>query len=369
MHEDSKGRSARKQQSLLSSLRAWINPSGPLLGLLGVLALFALLLAREGKLSWFVSLDNFRILLHRNSVNAAAALGMLLVIVSGGIDLSLGSVVALVTVTAMQVFRLVYDGPESNLPENTLAFLEQHGLIWKGTGSVLAASVAAISAGLGVGGICGFINGQVITRLRVPPFVATLGMMSIARGVAVWLAGRTRIAFRGAQPGWVHAVATTNSEYLFDPGVWSVLLLALVVAVLLRYTVFGRYCYAIGSNEATARLCGVAVERQKVYIYALAGLLTGWAGILVFAQNSSGDPNSSVGLELDVIAAVVIGGASLTGGQGTVGGMLLGVLTLGLVENGLSFFDVPVEIKYILIGAILFVYTALSGWQRRREVA
>lgn len=358
-------------QSVVKGLpagRAPFRPSGPVLGLLGVLSLFVLLLAWEGKLGFFVRLENLQILLHKNSITAAAALGMLLVIVSGGIDLSVGSVVALVTVTAMQVYRLVYDGPEYVFPERLTASLQERGMLWKGTESTLLASAAALGMGLSVGALSGLVNGLMITRLRVTPFVATLGMMSIARGLAVWLAGRRRISFRGALPGWVESIGRSKSDYLFDPGVWSVLLLAAVVAVVLRYTVFGRYCYAVGSNEATARLCGISVDRQKVVIYTLAGLLTGWAGILVFAQNTSGDPNSSVGLELDVIAAVVIGGASLNGGQGTVGGTLLGVLILGVLENGVSFFDVPVEVKYILIGAIVIVNTALSGWQRRRDV-
>jgi ribose/xylose/arabinose/galactoside ABC-type transport system permease subunit len=137
--------------------------------------------------------------------------------------------------------------------------------------------------------------------------------------------------------------------------------------VVLRYTVFGRYCYAIGSNEATARLCGVPIERNKVRIYTLAGVLTGWAGLLVFAHGTSGDPNAGVGLELDVIAAVVIGGASLSGGQGSVLGTLLGVLILSVLENGVSFFNVPVEVKHILIGGIIIANTALSQWQRRRS--
>ncbi len=322
------------------------RPSGPALGLVAVLGLFILLMAREGRLGYFLSRGNLQILLHQNCVDAAIALGMLVVIVSGGIDLSAGSVVALVTVVAMQTYRHL----ESAYGPSALA------------------SVGSVAAGVGVGGLCGLVNGLVITRLRVTPFVATLGMMSVARGVAVWLAGRTLISFRGALPGWVEAVGRARSDYFVDPGVWSVAVLAVAVAVLMRYTVFGRYCYAIGSNEATARLCGVAVDRQKVVIYTLAGLLTGWAGVLVFAQTNSGDPNSSVGRELVVIAAVVIGGASLSGGQGTVGGTLLGVLILGVLENGVSFEDVPVEVKFILIGVIVVVNTALSNWQRRRDV-
>jgi ribose/xylose/arabinose/galactoside ABC-type transport system permease subunit len=229
------------------------------------------------------------------------------------------------------------------------------------------ASAGAVAAGLLTGAASGLANGLMITTLRVAPFVVTLGTMSVARGLAILLAGRTRLTFRGARPGWVDVLNRAEADYLlFDPGVWSVLLLACCVAVLLRRTVLGRYCYAIGSNEATARLCGVPVERTKVILYVLAGLLTGWAGILTFAHSTGGDFDAGKGLELDVIAAVVIGGASLSGGQGNVLGTLLGVLILYVVETGLSFLQVSVDLKYILIGAIIIANTALSQWQRRR---
>jgi ribose transport system permease protein len=327
------------------SERSRFGISGPMLGLVAVLLLFAALLHWKGQLETFLSLRNLQVLLHTSSVSAVAALGMLVVILSGGIDLSVGSVVALVTVVTMQTYRLL----EVN-----------HG--------ATPASLAAVSAGIGVGGLAGLVNGLAITRLRVTPFVATLGMLSIARGLAVWLAARKTISFPGARPGWVDALSrATVDRYLFDPGVWSMFALAVLMALVLHKTVFGRYCYAIGSNEMAARLCGIAIERTKVWIYVLAGLLTGWAGILVFAQGSGGDPTSSVGLELDVIAAVVIGGASLSGGQGSVSGTLMGVLILAILENGVNLFGVAVEVKYILIGAIVIINTALSQWQRRRS--
>jgi ribose/xylose/arabinose/galactoside ABC-type transport system permease subunit len=336
-----------------------------MLGLLTILALFVLLLYTKGQLGTFLGLRNIQVLLHKSSITGVAALGMLLVIVSGGIDLSVGSVVALVTVVTMQTYRLVYNGPESVLPESWLAALRARGMLWPGTESALWASLAAVPAGVGAAGACGLCNGLVITRLRVAPFVATLGMLSIARGLAVWLAGRTRVSFRGPRPGWVDALSrATVDGYLFDPGVWTFFALAVLMALVLRYTVFGRHVYAVGSNEATARLCGVPVERDKVLVYLLAGLLAGWAGILVFAHGNGGDPNASVGLELDVIAAVVIGGASLAGGQGTVAGTLLGVLILAVLENGVNLFGVAVEVKYVLIGAIVVVNTALSRWRR-----
>jgi ribose/xylose/arabinose/galactoside ABC-type transport system permease subunit len=318
---------------------------GPLLGLIAVLALFVTLIGLKGELASFLSLQNLQVLVHEATIPGVVALGMLMVIVSGGIDLSVGSVLALVTVVTMQIYRHVYPS----------------------TDSVLAASVLALAGGILVGGACGLANGLVITRLHVAPFVATLGMFGIARGLAVWLAERKLLAFPyGETPGWVEGLARVHPAIgLFNPGFWSLVLLALGVFVLLRYTVLGRYCYAIGSNEATARLCGVPIARTKLLIYTLSGLLSGWAGVLSFAHGGSGDPSGNVGLELEVIAAVVIGGASLGGGQGTVSGTLLGVLILGILANGVSIFNVPIEVQYILIGVIIVLNTALSQWQRR----
>ena len=322
--------------------------SGPVLGLVLVLGIFILLLWWKGGASsvkGFLSPRNLQVLVQERTIPGVLALGMLLVIISGGIDLSVGSVVALGTVITMWVYGWVY----------------RHG------GSVPVASLAAIPAGILTGGACGLANGLIITRLRVTPFVATLGMLSIARGLAVWVAERKTMNFpEGARPGWVDRLAQVHADYtFFNPGFWSLVVLAVAVTVLLRQTVLGRYTYAIGSNEATARLCGVNIDANKVLIYTLAGLLAGWAGVLLLAQANSGDPNAAVGLELDVIAAVVIGGASLTGGQGTVVGTLLGVLILGILINGVGFFGVPVEAKHILIGSIIIINTALSRWQRR----
>jgi ribose transport system permease protein len=364
----------------------------PLLGLVIVLGLFAGLLARSGELGTFLSPSNVGVLLHTSTVAGVLALGMLIVIVNGGIDLSVGSVVALVTVVTMQTYRLTYGGWTDWGRNWDIPYLyETHP--WGGTQSVLLASLAAVAAGVLGGGLCGLANGLMITRLRVAPLVATLGMLSMARGVALWLAGRRPITFTGAsQPVWVTRLQTAGaagSHYdwdlwrrspplalettaraaaavLNDPNVWIVMALAALVAVLLRYTVFGRYCYAIGSNEATARLCGVPIARTKVWVYVLAGLLAGCAGVLTFAHGSSGNPNAGVGLELIVIAAVVIGGASLSGGQGHVFGTLVGVLIWGIIDNGVGFFNADVEVKYVLIGAFFIVNTALSQWQRRR---
>jgi ribose transport system permease protein len=327
-----------------SRRRFFASLSSPLFGLLVVLGVFLVLFSLRGELGKFVSLSNAQVLIHGHTFLAVAALGMLVVIISGGIDLSTGSVVALVTVATMQVYRALFAR----------------------YGATPLTSVAAVAAGIGTGGICGCINGLVITRLRVIPFVATLGMLSVARGAALWLAERQTLNFPvDGRPEWVKSLSVVASPtFIFEPGFWIMLILAVALALTLHRTVLGRYCYAIGSNEATTRLCGIRVERYKIVFYTAGGLFAGVAGVLLFAQ-VGGDPNCAQALELQVIAAVVIGGASLTGGQGTVVGTLLGVLILALLKNGVDNFNVAVEIQYVLIGAIIIANTAFSRWQRR----
>ena len=316
-------------------------PSGPWGGFVGVFLLFAALIGSQGGLKTFLSLGNLEVMLHEGTIPAVVALGMLLVLISGGIDLSVGAVVALVTVVTMRVYTVVLAS----------------------SGSVTEASLAAAASGVVAGGVCGLANGLLVTRLRLPPFVATLGMFGVARGLAVWLAERTTLAFPGGvTPDWVVTVGKTS---VLNPGLWSLVVLAGLVAVLLHLTVFGRHLYAVGSNEATARLCGVNVGRTKVAVYVLSGLLTGWAGVLMFVHSNSGNPTLGEQLELDVITAVVIGGASLAGGRGTVVGALLGVAILGLIKDGVSLFNVPVEMQYILIGVLLLANVALGRWRGR----
>jgi len=352
----------------LSGVLRYARPSGPLLGLLTLLGLFALLLWWQGQLRHFLNIDNLLVVLHGGSVPAVAALGMLLIVLTGGIDLSVGSVMALSAVVTMQTYRLVYNGAAAGLPALVVGWLREEDLLWGGSRAAGPAGLCAVAAGLLVGTLAGLCNGLMITRLHVSPFVATLGMLSAARGLAIWLSNRTQVSFLGPTPEWVTSLARVRSpSVFFNPGVWSVVALAAFVWVLLRFTVHGRHVYAIGFNEATAWRCGVPVVRRKVLTYALAGVFTGWAGVLLFAQGNGADPNAAAGMELEVIAAVVIGGASLAGGQGTVMGTLLGVLILRVLENGVTQFNLPPEAKYVLIGVIVVANTALSAWQRRRE--
>jgi ribose transport system permease protein len=317
-------------------------PAGPWVGFAAVLVLFSTLIGFQGELGKFLDLGNLRVLLHENTIPAVIGLGMLMVLISGGIDLSVGAVAALVTVVTMRVYAAAYDAGGA------------------------ATSLLAVAAGVAAGGLCGLANGLLVTQLKLPPFVATLGMFGIARGAATWLAGRKVLSFPlGGAPRWTEDFGSAVNEFT-NPGLWSLVALAALTAVLLRYTVFGRHLYAVGSNEATARLCGVNVTRTKVTVYALAGLLTGWAGVIMFAHSNSGNPTLGEQLELDVITAVVIGGASLLGGKGTVVGAMLGIAILGLIKNGVSLFDVPVEMQYLLIGVLLLANVSLNQWRQGR---
>jgi len=323
--------------------RSFRVPAGPWIGFVAVLLLFTALIGIKGGLGQFLSTGNLYVLLHEGTVPAVVALGMLLVLISGGIDLSVGAVVALVTVVTMRVYTEIYDYAAGPSP----------------AGGLLAAA-----AGVCAGGLCGLVNGLLVTRLKLPPFIATLGMLGIARGAATWLAGRKVLPFPiNSAPEWVGALASSLNQFI-NPGLWSLALLAALTAVLLHTTVFGRHLYAVGSNEQTARLCGINVARTKTLVYTLAGLFTGWAGVILFAHSNSGNPTLGEQLELDVITAVVIGGASLSGGKGTVIGAMLGVAILGLIKNGVSLFNVPIEMQYILIGVLLLANVSLNRWRQ-----
>lgn len=327
--------------------------AAPCLGLILVVGLFTVLIfVQQGQsgLEKFLSLRNLRLMTVHAAVPAAVALGMLVIMISGGIDLSVGYVVSLVTITTMMAYRGA-----------------------AGTAALAAvASPLAIAFGLGTGIVAGCANGLLITRLRVVPFVVTLGTMGVARGLAQYLTRGTPVPFPNpaAPPAWVRWLGRVDPEpswLIVGPAVWAVVLPAIAVAILLRYTVQGRYCYALGSNEATARLCGIRVDLNKVIIYTLGGLLTGWAGILQFARSEAGLHDVAAGLELVVIAAVVIGGGSLLGGEGTVLGTLVGALLLQVLENGCSKLGLPTEFRFIVIGAIIIGVSAVNTWRQRRR--
>ena len=306
---------------------------GPLAGLGLVVLLFAVL--RPGQ---FATSGNLEIMLLQTAVVATAALGMTLVIASGGIDLSAGAQIALATVT--------------------LATLLARG--WS--------PAAALMATVAGGAACGCLIGGLVTGLRLPPFIVTLGMWGGLRGLAKGLAGETMVV---APTTWLNDLLTAlppdRRWLLVPPGVWLTLLLAVAVAVLLQATRLGRHILATGSNESTARLCGVSVDRTKLTVYALASALAAVAGVLQYAYLTVGDPTTALGMELDIIAAVVIGGASLSGGRGSVAGTLVGAMIMTAVANGCTKLDLPNWVQEIVTGVIIVSAVALDRFRRDDE--
>jgi ribose transport system permease protein len=307
--------------------RSWLDRLGPLLGLVLVVGAFALVTDNP---SQYLSLRNLRIVLSQTVIVALGAVGMTMIIVSGGIDLSVGSTIALTGVVA--------------------ALGLQHGF----------APVLAIGAAVATGVLVGFVNALAITRLKVVPFIATLGMLGIARGAAKWVAGEQTV---NAPATWVNDLAVTfpSPEWLvLAPGLWLALLLAVAVSTVLRRTVFGRRIFALGSNEAAAKACGIHTDRLKLWIYSVAGLFFGLSGVMQMSRLRQGDPTVAAGAELDVIAAVVIGGGSLSGGEGTILGSMIGALIMAFLRNGSQQMGWPNYIQEIIIGVIIVIAVALD---------
>jgi ribose transport system permease protein len=214
------------------------------------------------------------------------------------------------------------------------------------------------------GALCGVATGLLVTRLRLVPFIATLGMMLLVRGAAKGLSDERRIE---APVTWLNDLlraVSAGGGMLVPWGIWITAGLAFLVAGVLMYTRFGRHLFAIGSNERTARLCGVAVERCKLEVYTIAAGLAGLAGVMQFSKLSVGDPTVAVGLELDVIAAVIIGGGSLSGGRGSVFGTVLGATIMAVIQLGCSQKGLPNWVQQIVTGGIIVLAVALDRWRQ-----
>lgn len=277
----------------------------------------------------FLTPSNFLNVLRQVSVNGVIAVGQTLVILTGGIDLSVGSGVGVAGVI--------------------VAKLAPYGVV-PAVGVALAAGLAA-----------GLANGLIITRLRVTPFVATLGMMAILRGADFVISNGYSIS---GTPYLVQFVGQGSIAGI--PMLVVVMLAAMGIAYyVLNYTVFGRHIYAVGGNEEGARLAGVRVQRTKLWVYVISGLAMGIAGVMLAGRMNTGEPNAGTGYELDCIAAVVIGGTSLFGGQGTIVGSLLGALVLGVVNNGMNILNVSVYWQQVVKGLIIVAAVVIDQLRKR----
>ena len=308
-------------------MRAGIGRLGPALGLVFVIAVFAFLAPSPAR---YLSSFNLRVVLSQTVIVALGAIGMTMIVISGGIDLSVGASIALTGVLTALALTAGWS------------------------------PALAVLAGVLAGAAVGFANGVLITTLRVVPFIVTLGMLGIARGLAKWAAHEQTV---NAPPTWVSDLLVTFPKpawLVLPPGVWISLTLAVLVALMLARTVFGRRIFALGSNEAAARACGIDTSRLKIATYTSAGLLFGLAGVMQMSRLRQGDPTVANGAELDIIAAVVIGGASLTGGEGSILGSMIGALIMAFLRNGCQQMGWPNYIQEIIIGAIIVLAVALD---------
>ena len=316
-------------------MRGLLARLGPFLGLVATWLLFAVLAGAS-----FTSRANQELMLLQTAVVGTAAVGATWIIVAGGIDLSVGSTIALGTMVAALVLRA--------------------------GGSPLVAALAAIAAGTAAGLLIGVLVTGALLRLPLSPFVVTLGLWGALRGLAKGLGDNQPVYPEST--GWLAELMRVERGVLgLSFGVWILLAVALLAALLLRHTVFGRHAVAIGSNEETARLCGVRIERTKLGVYALGAGCAGVAAVLQLSYLSMGDPTTAQGYELKCIAAAVIGGASLSGGEGSIAGTLVGALLMTVVDNGCTKLGLDNWVQEVVTGGIIVGAVALDRLRRRGE--
>lgn len=317
----------------------WFERLGPLVMLLALVVGFSAV-----EYDAFVSVSNFQMILLQTAILATCTLGMTMIMVSGGLDLSVGSALAFASVSGAIAYTM--------------------------TGSPFFACITAILAG----GVVGSANGLLVAGCGMNPFIVTLGMMGVARGAArlfcdsknVYLYHDTVIDGQEHRDTWVPQLLVKSpsaepwATLGVSPGVVITIILIAVMIFVMRRTVLGRHVYAIGSNEDAARLCGIEVDRSKFMIYLIAGLIFGVAGMMQMAFDNSGNPTSRLGFELNVIAAVVIGGASLNGGQGTIFGSVVGALIMVVLTSGFNLTEVSAETQQLVIGVIIVAAVALD---------
>ncbi|MEZ6086715.1 MAG: hypothetical protein R3C05_01515 [Pirellulaceae bacterium] len=291
----------------------------------------------------FLKLTNLLGVANQTAIYAIIAIGMTMVIITAGIDLSVGSLVALASVTTALVIRDLGSGPESGM----------------------ALTMLAVLAGIFVCAVAGCFNGLMITAFRLPPFIVTLAMMMMASGLAFrWAEG-------SSIPNLPPILLTLGSGTLLQiPNpVWLMLIMYSIAHLVMSKMIFGRYVYAIGGNEEAARLSGVPVRRVLLAVYTLSGALAGLGGIVLTAKLAAGDPKFGLMFELEVIAAVVVGGTSLMGGRGRIFGTLIGAFIIAVIKNGMNLLNIDPFNQKIVLGAVLLLAVMLDTPTIRRFVS
>lgn len=282
----------------------------------------------------FLTVSNWTIIITQASINALLAFGVTFVIITGGIDLSLGSMVAVTGVTAAMLAH----------PDTFPVVLP-------------------IFAGLFTGLFMGIFNGFIITKSKIAPFIVTLGTMTIGRGLALILSKGRPVSNLSDSFNFIG-----GGDILGIPFPIIVLIIIFAIcSIILKKTLLGRYIYAIGGNEQASRASGINVNQVKMAVYAISGLLAGLAGILLTSRITTGQPNAGAGFELDAIAAAVIGGTSTSGGTGTMTGTLIGVLLIGVINNGLDLLNVTSYYQQVVMGIIIIGAVVLDSWNQKNN--
>ncbi len=318
-----------------------LSQLGPVFAMLFIVVLFAIADKTWGQ-DAFLSIRNTRAIMSSAALVAVPALGMTIIIIAAGIDLSAG--------TALTLCGTV------------LATFLKNSEVSAGEPGFTSMMLIALLATMLTGCACGLVNGALISATKVVPFIVTLGTMTIFLGIGQIIAKESTVyAPQETIPGWLKYLCYTgsNPDYYVIPGLKipaSVIIavaLAIAVGLFLRYTVFGRNVFAIGSSESTARLCGINVPMMIVAVYTLAGFFVAVGGLLYFANVKNGNPSDGTGKELEIIAAVVLGGGSLSGGRGSILGTIVGALIITVIRNGCTLISIPNTYTHIIIGGII----------------